>query len=608
MGRVIDAGSNKPIQGAMVAINIQGAPPVAGPVGMSATPSFKPQAVVTGSDGMFVFTALPKSTFMLVGSAVGFNGFGGETPQSTQTLTLADGEKLNDVEVRLARPGALTGQVRDERGDGVEGITMSLLRMTTSGGRRMLALARTATTDDRGAYRFANLRAGDYGVCALFSRHIAPVAAGVAQATGNGDQQRTISGSGGMSPSGSGYRVGDLVLISASASRNVDPAPDESGRLSVFADACYPSAANVQGLEIVHIESGQDRGQLDMVLRIVPSVRITGTITGPANRLSGMAVHLYPAAPGDLTMSMAMEAAQTITDPSGGFGFIGVPQGSYVLRAFYVGDRNTAADYYFQLASEGYPVPIAAPPPPTGPIEPTLWAALPITIGDTDMTGLTLALREGPRITGTIVFDGGSPRPQAARFTASTINFEPTENSTSLGIARGRVAAEGTFSVPGVVPGRYFVRPSLSFPGWSLKSATANGRDVLDEPIDIDVNDVNGIVITLTDRPNELAGTVRGASGQADGNARVLVFPSDRARWSVVTAGRRMVSSVVSRQGTYSLSGLPAGDYFMAAVSDQFDPNWQNPKVLDALSHVAVLVSLRDGDHRTVDLTTSVIK
>ncbi len=598
MGRVIDGGTNKPIQGAMVGLNAQGAAP-ASPSAGPAPAAFKPQAVVTGADGFFVFSSLPKGTFVLLTMAPGFNAY----ISDNQPIPLGDGEKLNDVEVRFFRPGVITGQVRDERGDGVEGVSIRLFQLTSSGGRRLLTSAGGATTDDRGVYRIANLTPGDYGVCALFSRHIAPVAAGMAMAAGSADQRRNLSGSGGLSPAGSGYRIGDLVLISANDALNLDPAPDENGRLSVFADACYPGAPNIQGLETVRVESGQERGQLDMVVRIVPSVRITGTVTGPAARLSGLGVHLYPAAPGEMSIANAIESSQTVTDPDGGFGFVGVPQGSYVLRVVFM-EHGRPVEFLrgepFLFAPISYPQQSGVPP------EPTLWASVPITVGDSDVNGLTLALQEGPKITGTVVFDGSKERPQPAQIKMSSIILESTESGWFS--TQAPLTAEASFTTSGLVPGRYLVRTSISVSGWSVKSIIANGRDVLDAPLDVGASDINGVVITLTDRPNELSGAVRAAAGQPDRHARVVVFPSDRARWALVTAGRRMQATGVSRQGTFSFSGLPAGDYCVVAMSDQADTDWQNPKVLEALARAATLVTLRDGDKRSVELTTSTVK
>src|SRR5204862_7745465 len=112
------------------------------------------------------------------------------------------------------RLGAVSGQVVDEQGEGVEGITISVIRGETTGGRGTLSPQQSAVTDDRGAYRITGLAPGDYTACALFSRRIAPVSA--AMMDGNPELQRTISGSGASPPNGSGYRLGDFVMISGS--------------------------------------------------------------------------------------------------------------------------------------------------------------------------------------------------------------------------------------------------------------------------------------------------------------------------------------------------------------------------------------------------------
>jgi hypothetical protein len=69
-----------------------------------------------------------------------------------------------------------------------------------------------------------------------------------------------------------------------------------------------------------------------------------------------------------------------------------------------------------------------------------------------------------------------------------------------------------------------------------------------------------------------------------------------------------MLTTNVSRQGAFSFAGVPAGDYFVVAMSNQADANWQNPKTLEMLSRTATLVTLRDGDKRTVDLTSGTVR
>jgi hypothetical protein len=106
--------------------------------------------------------------------------------------------------------------------------------------------------------------------------------------------------------------------------------------------------------------------------------------------------------------------------------------------------------------------------------------------------------------------------------------------------------------------------------GWHLRSAVVNGRDVLDFPMDFAAaaTDVSGAVLTLTDRPSELSGTFRAASGQAAPEFFVVVLPADRALWP---SARRLKSTRPASDGRFAFSGLPAGDYFIAALTD-LDP------------------------------------
>ena len=55
----------------------------------------------------------------------------------------------------------------------------------------------------------------------------------------------------------------------------------------------------------------------------------------------------------------------------------------------------------------------------------------------------------------------------------------------------------------------------------------SGSRDISDLPITLENADVDGVVVTFSDRATTLAGTVREAQGRPDVNATVLVFPTD---------------------------------------------------------------------------------
>src|SRR5687767_9938879 len=83
VGQVVDAGSGRPLAGALVAIS---GPPVRGAV--------PPPGVLTGNDGRFVFRGLPRGNYNLVAHKAGFaQGAHGRTRPAGPSvpLNLGDG-------------------------------------------------------------------------------------------------------------------------------------------------------------------------------------------------------------------------------------------------------------------------------------------------------------------------------------------------------------------------------------------------------------------------------------------------------------------------------------------------------------------------------------
>jgi hypothetical protein len=130
------------------------------------------------------------------------------------------------------------------------------------------------------------------------------------------------------------------------------------------------------------------------------------------------------------------------------------------------------------------------------------------------------------------------------------------------------------------------------------------GTDVSETPIEIEDRDIGGIVVTFNDTPTDLRGTVKSADGVADDSSAVVVFPSDSRAWMDYGINpRRVRIARTSKTGTYSFGALPAGDYYVAAFSEEFAGEWQDPRFLDQLSRGASRVTLNDAEKRTQDLT-----
>ena len=170
------------------------------------------------------------------------------------------------------------------------------------------------------------------------------------------------------------------------------------------------------------------------------------------------------------------------------------------------------------------------------------------------------------------------------------------------------MTAGGEFITQGVAPGRYVPRlpDPFSIRGWYLESATLDGKDLTTAPIVLESQNVSGILIKFTDRRTELTGRVQDASGRADPNATVIVFPADYQSWirngMHASAARAVPTSQLGTQTPWPTSGLAS------TWPPQSARNWagagNSGHVIEALASRATRVTLVRGETRRQDLRT----
>jgi hypothetical protein len=190
-----------------------------------------------------------------------------------------------------------------------------------------------------------------------------------------------------------------------------------------------------------------------------------------------------------------------------------------------------------------------------------------------------------------------------------TILAEPADGNPVLGRprARGERTETGwTFTIEGLHSGQYLVR---MLTGDSIKAITWRDKDYTYAPFDTSSGeDIDGIVITTTDQMGTLLGVVRNAQGALASNAAVIVFPVERDGWTRYgVQPARLRSAPVSSTGAYRIS-LPAGDYLLAAVDDDFADAWKDPEFLALASRVATRVSAGWGETKVQELRLQAIK
>jgi hypothetical protein len=293
-----------------------------------------------------------------------------------------------------------------------------------------------------------------------------------------------------------------------------------------------------------------------------------------------------------------LEATHTASDSRGAFVFPVVPAGTYNLVVFRTGGVPT----------NNQEQPFAEPRRISD--HSGAWALQPVVVGNRQVNDIRVTVRAPVTVNGRVEFSGASPRPAAERFRTGfmTTIWRASAMLRTSGSSSGSLMdpATGRISVKGVSPpGRYFAGPPALPSPWSVESITLGGQDITDAAFTIGDADLNDLVITYTDRPASIGGSVSGAATEAT----VFMFPLNRTRWpDARLSSRTFRSARPSTAGAYSFSNVPPGDYYIVAIPDEAAGDWPDSSFIARLAAVATPVKVTPNQQVSFTLRVGVLK
>jgi len=239
------------------------------------------------------------------------------------------------------------------------------------------------------------------------------------------------------------------------------------------------------------------------------------------------------------------------------------------------------------------------------------WAQADVPVDGSPIAGVSLALQPGMTITGKVEFRSVMVR-AGAPYKGIVLLLRPAPTPGGQRVTMGAPSAEidetGHFKISGVTPGKYTIsgivptQPgSGPAPPWRVGSAVFKGKDVLDFAFEVQPNeDIADAVVTFTDATQEIAGSLQDASGRPAPDYTIVVYAADKAFWTLNS--RRVRTARPGTDGRFTVTGLPPGDYRMAAVVDVSPAEINDPAFLEQIGNASFAITLGLGEKKTQDL------
>jgi hypothetical protein len=169
--------------------------------------------------------------------------------------------------------------------------------------------------------------------------------------------------------------------------------------------------------------------------------------------------------------------------------------------------------------------------------------------------------------------------------------------------ATGLIKADWTFEMKGFTGRRKFMFNNPP-PGWTLKSITVDGTDVIDTGLEVKPGEeVSDVEVLLTKRTTEVSGTVQDAKGTAVPDFAVVIFATDSQHWGYTS--RHVRVGRADQTGRFMVSGLPPGSYAAVALDYLESGQESDPEFLERLKSLGTTLRLEDGEKKALTLKIS---
>lgn len=228
-----------------------------------------------------------------------------------------------------------------------------------------------------------------------------------------------------------------------------------------------------------------------------------------------------------------------------------------------------------------------------------------VTVTAADPPAVQLRMTPGATLSGRVRYEGVPPGPPPLL----TLVARPADRDRSplraYGSSTFSPLPDNSFEFRGAF-GPTLLQAQPQRNDWYLKSVVFKGQDLTDTPFDFGAGGTfRDIEVVISALGATATGRVTDDRGAPLGDCTVLVFSTSRDRW--FDGSRWVKAERPIESGAFTVTGLPPGDYWVAAI-DRLDRAVErgslapDPALLDSLSSRAVRITLGEGESQDLTL------